>query len=203
MNKINYIFVSTEISLKIAKKCIDDNQLFLNEYIFVIPSKLRSYFASQFEHIDNSKTYKKRSLSLFLNLIFNSYRHKTETLILCDIGLFNKLLIILMRYDNLYIVDDGLASLNRKNKIVNFLFKVAKVFTGIRGKRVIDFFSIYPKLFTDQIGFFSQSLATDQDNTLGVTYEDTIFYIDSFPFEDGIDEEYENFIVNFKAGYTI
>ena len=203
MKKINYIFVATQLSLKIATKCIDHNKISIDESEFVIPLNLRDYSSLQFKNTINLRLYKKTSILLLLNLIFSSYRYKTKTLILCDLGLFNKLLIILMRYDHLYIVDDGLASFNRTKNSVNFLLKAAKIFAGLRGARIVDFYSIYPKLITNQLGFFDQKLVPNHDDKSGIIYKDTVFYIYSFPRADGMDESFETTIINFVKDHFL
>ena len=180
MTAKNYVFVRTPLSLFAAYKCLNNKKACLENTEFISTCNLRNSFKFFGKNKDIKKTFiQKVNLFNILKLICKSYRDKVHILIINDLGIYHKLMILMMRYDNLYIVDDGLVSLNRSEASSNRLLKASQTFKTFRGSRNVKYFSLYPQNFFKQEGDFNQNLLDVFDVNNKPLSKNTVFYIDS------------------------
>ena len=151
MPKKNIAFLEVPLSILILESVFEEQikNLVIDKIniLFSVPSsdelarvKSKYFNSSPFE------IYKKRNFSWLFRHIFRSYIHKLENIFVCDIGIYNKLLIIFIRSKNIFILDDGLASVMRKRSITNFIIYFAKILNGLTLFRLLVKFPWWSKI---------------------------------------------------------
>lgn len=193
MSNSNIAFLEVPLSMFILKNALDtkyrDLGILKHEVSFVIPeSKQLERLKLKYFSTSYSKFYKARNFIWLLNNILESYHKKIENVFICDIGIFNKLLIILIRSKNVFILDDGLASAMRKKTSSRIIIFLSKVFR----KKEVFYMSMFGKSFSFQDGVFNINFV----NTAEIKcYKDKCFYICSGPTLDGMNIEDENHLI--------
>tara|TARA_B100000900_G_scaffold370996_1_gene349900 strand:- start:14321 stop:15268 length:948 start_codon:yes stop_codon:yes gene_type:complete len=200
MPKKNIAFLEVPLSILILESVFEEQikNLVIDKIniLFSIPSsdelarvKSKYFNSSPFE------IYKKRNFSWLFRHIFRSYIHKLENIFVCDIGIYNKLLIIFIRSKNIFILDDGLASVMRKRSITNFIIYFAKIF----GKNIF-YLSMFKKSFPSQSGKFNINF---RQTTIKNTYKNKCFYICSNPTSDGMSIDDEDALIKKILSFSI
>ena len=175
------------LALKYAINNIEQVDVHTSEIIFSINDNtvLKKFFKSNFAETEHLIHQNKSAYWLISKIIF-SYRTRLNNLFVCDLGIKNKLLIFLMRYDNLFILDDGLASVCREQKTTRFMVSCSKSIFNINGKRIINFLSLYKKIYKDQPGFFNIQLTQKAKSN---SFHKKCIYIMSSATNDGMSED--------------
>ena len=135
---------------------------------------------------------------LFKTILETFLSKKTNFYLGSLIGIRNKILSITLRTDKLIIFDDGLNSLRRNKKTINFLIFIKSI---INIKKIdFEFFSIFPQSYPSQKGAFSvdlkkilKSLLSEDNNSL--SFSNKCFYLCSNSTEDGLLLDKENKLI--------
>ncbi len=139
----------------------------------------------------NYQFHTKKSLYWLIKKIFFSYKTRLNNLFVTDLGIKNKILIILMRYDNLYILDDGLASILREEKAVKFILSLSRSIFNLNGRRIINYLSLYKKIYPFQPGYFNLCLFKKKKRNV---FKNKCIYVCSAPTMDGMSMNDENIL---------
>jgi len=181
-------------NINIFINSLNRNQLINSlKYLHLLHNKFKlNIYLNQF----SKNEIKKINISYF-NEIIISDKHflnfliskNLKIFISNDLGLKNKTAIF-FNPSRTVIIDDGTASIYRGNFFYFYLCSFSKFIFN----RKIKFFSSYPRLFSNQCGFFSRvglSLGNDDLNYSSV-FQDTLFFISSNSTVDGLEESIEH-----------
>lgn len=144
--------------------------------------KLKNLHVNLFKET-NCEIHSKKSFYWIIKKIIFSYKNRLNNLFITDLGIKNKMLIILMRYDNLFILDDGLASILREEKAIKFIMFISKSIFNLNGRRNIRYLSLYKKVYELQPGYFNLKLSNKKKSNV---FENKCFYVCSAPTDDGM-----------------
>jgi len=151
---------------------------------------LKDLHANVFKEI-NYEIHSKKNLYWLIKKIFLSYKNRLNNLFITDLGIKNKMLIILMRYDNLFILDDGLASILREEKAIKLILSISKSIFNLNGRRNINYLSLYKKIYELQPGYFNLKLSNKKKSNV---FENKCIYVCSAPTMDGMSINDENIL---------
>ncbi len=193
MPDTNVAFIEVPLSILILKNAIDTNckdlHILKKDVSFYLP-KSKEVERVKLKYFNSSplRTYEQRSLFWLIKNILDSYKKSFDNIFICDIGIFNKLLIIFMRSKNVFILDDGLASAMRKKISSRLIIFLSKVFSN----KKVFYMSMFGKSFSFQKGIFNVNFVNTAEKTL---YKDKCFYICSGPTLDGMKINEENHLI--------
>lgn len=123
-----------------------------------------------------------RKLKIIIKIFFNLLFKRSEILLLNDLGLLNKIMIILLPAKKLFIIDEGIASIYRSNFEINLM----------NFRKRTSYYSMWESVNNSQRGLFNQDFykMTKEKN-----FYDTFFYIASIKDEIFITRDSEKRII--------